>query len=273
MQDDIAAIQTRSAALFPGWNDAVWPDRPCSDQVAGIIRFGEFDVPVEKLATAQPVDPELRSLTPAPFTWPALLAFPNRISSLFEAMGDGLEMANAVLENLMLRLLTTVPPGKVRFTIIDPVGLGQDFAAFMHLADHDESLVGNRIWTDTVHIEQRLIDLTEHMENVIQKYLRNQYETIDAYNAEAGEIAEPYRVLVISRFPTSFSESAFRRLESIMAAGARCGVFVLDLHRSKDPPSAWQKPHRPDPACRPFQGDEGRIPLERPRVREVSTPL
>ena len=41
----------------------------------------------------------------------------------------------------MLRFLTGLPPGKVRFTIIDPVGLGENFAAFMHLADYDEKLV------------------------------------------------------------------------------------------------------------------------------------
>ena len=33
----------------------------------------------------------------------------------------------------------------------------------------------SRIWTEPAHIEQRLADLTEHMENVIQKYLRNEF--------------------------------------------------------------------------------------------------
>lgn len=223
----ISSIQQASQELFPSWGDPSWPERASDDRVPTSVRFGEFDVPTDRLSAAQPEDAELRSLAPRSFTWPAFLSFPHRVSAVFEASGDGLTAANDILENLMLRLLTTVPPSKVRFTIIDPAGLGQDFAAFMHLADHDESLVGNRIWTETGHIEQRLIDLTEHMENVIQKYLRNQYETIEAYNVDAGEIAEPYRVLVISRFPTSFTESAFRRLESILAAGARCGVFVL----------------------------------------------
>ena len=35
------------------------------------------------------------------------------------------------------------------------------------------------------------------MENVIQKYLRNQFQSIEDYNAQAGEVAEPYRVLVV----------------------------------------------------------------------------
>ena len=138
----------------------------------------------------------------------------------------------------MLRFLTGLPPGKVRFTIIDPVGLGENFAAFMHLADYDEALVTSRIWTEPQHIEQRLADLTDHMENVIQKYLRNEFETIEEYNAQAGEVAEPFRVLVVANFPATSATRPPRRLVSIAGSGARCGV----LH-------ARQRRHRAQP-CR-----------------------
>ncbi len=52
-----------------------------------------------------------------------------------------------------------------------------------------------------------MAELTEHMENVIQKYLRNQYATIEEYNEQAGDVAEPYRVLVVHDFPVSFGET------------------------------------------------------------------
>ena len=78
----------------------------------------------------------------------------------------------------------------------------------MHLADYDEQLVASRIWTEPAHIEQRLADLTEHMENVIQKYLRNEFATIEEYNAQAGEVAEPFRVLVVANFPANFTDEA-----------------------------------------------------------------
>ena len=68
----------------------------------------------------------------------------------------------------------------------------------MHLADYLEALVSDKIWTETRHIEQRLVDLTDHMENVIQKYLRNEYETIAEYNEHAGESAEPSRFLLLA---------------------------------------------------------------------------
>ena len=37
----------------------------------------------------------------------------------------------------MFRILTSLPPGMVRFTIVDPIGIGRNFGAFMHLADFD----------------------------------------------------------------------------------------------------------------------------------------
>src|SRR5204863_8065899 len=83
------------------------------------------------------------------------------------------------------------------------------------------------IWTEAAHIEEQLAKLTEHMENVFQKYLRNEFETIEEYNEHAGEVAEPYRILVVANFPANFSERAAQRLVSIATSGARCGVYTL----------------------------------------------
>ena len=110
----------------------------------------------------------------------------------------------------MFRLLTSLPPGQVRFTIIDPIGIGRNFGAFMHLADFDEALVTNQVWTDPRQIDERLADLAVHMETVTQKYLRNEYATIEEYNAVAGEVAEPYRVLVVADFPTQVRREVAR---------------------------------------------------------------
>src|SRR5262249_19608043 len=108
-----------------------------------------------------------------------------------------------------------------------PVGLGENFSAFMNLADSDELLISHRIWTEATHIDTQLSMLTEHMENVFQKYLRNEFESIEDYNESAGEVAEPYRVLVVANFPVGFSDRAAQRLVSIATSGAKCGVHTL----------------------------------------------
>src|SRR5208282_1896848 len=76
-------------------------------------------------------------------------------------------------------------------------------------------------------IEQKLAHLNEHMEKVIQMYLRNEYATIAEYNEQAGVIAEKYYFLVVADFPVNFTEVAAKRLLSIAASGARCGVYML----------------------------------------------
>ncbi len=131
------------------------------------------------------------------------------------------------LNNIILRLLATTPPGKLSFTILDPVGLGQNFAGLMHLSDYEESLINRRIWTQRDQTEERLAELSEHIEKVIQMYLRNEYATITEYNAQAGSVAEKYLFLVVADFPANFSEASVKRLQSIAASGARCGIFTL----------------------------------------------
>jgi S-DNA-T family DNA segregation ATPase FtsK/SpoIIIE len=150
-------------------------------------------------------------------------------SLLLKCAGEAKERAARSVQSMIMRFLTTMPPGKVKFTLIDPVGLGQNASAFMQLGDYDESLVSGKAWTEPQHIEEQLLELTEHMETVIQKYLRNDFDSIEQYNQSAGEVAEAYRVLVVWDFPVNFNDTAARRLVSIAENGPRCGVFTVVL--------------------------------------------
>ena len=158
---------------------------------------------------------------------------------MITAEEEGRREAIDVLQLAMLRMLTAMPPGKVRFTILDPVGLGENFASFMHLADFDEQLIASRIWTEGRQIDEQLTRLTAHMETVLQKYLRNEFATIHEYNAQAGEVAEPFQVLVVANFPTNFSESAARKLVSVATSGPRCGIYTMIMidRKQKMPPN------------------------------------
>ncbi len=210
---------------FPDWNSDIWRDCKPAEDMPHVIPFGRVCLDLAKMEDGLPVDKRL-AVEETAFQLPAMFPFPEK-SLVFKAGDEGREEAARALQAVMLRMLTASRPGKIRFMILDPVGLGENFSAFMHLADFDERLVSSRIWTESSHIERRLVDLTEHMENVIQVYLRNEFATIQEYNEFAGEMAEPYRVLVVANFPANFTESAARRLASIVASGARCGVHTL----------------------------------------------
>ena len=227
VQDELEAVAASIGGLFPALEGFANSGGPIAEAVPPALPFGRLRVDLEMFPHGRPTDPGLMEGLPDRFEPLALVPSPDGASILLKADAEGRAEALRTLQSVMLRVLTGFPPGKARFTMIDPVGLGQNFAAFMHLADTDEQLVTSRVWTESTHIEQRLQDLTEHMENVIQKYLRNEYRSITEYNARAGEVAEPFRFLVVADFPVRFNEAAARRLLSIAESGPRCGVHVL----------------------------------------------
>jgi hypothetical protein len=225
----VKEIHGECRRLFPPWNNPLWQEwKPPAGIPQGIC-FGRLALSMDKVPHGIPHSLHLPRLQLGDLTFPALVPFPQKASLLFKTRDEGRSQAIASIQSLMGCFLTGLPPGKVRFTIMDPVGRGENFASFMHLADYDEQLVTSRIWTEATHIEQRLSDLTAHMENVLQKYLRNRYETLEEYNREAGEVAEPFRILVVANLPVNFSPEAARRLISLAASGARCGIYTLIL--------------------------------------------
>ena len=228
MKYELGEVDSEDRRLFPPWHDPAWDPWEPPAASPGILRLGEFHVEMNKIPDATPEDPRLKGIVPESVDLPAYLSFPDKVSLLLKASEEGRTPAVHALQLAMLRFITAIPPGKVRFTIIDPVGLGQNFSTFMHLAEYDELLInGKRIWTEQQQIDSRLVDMTEHMENVIQSYLRNEYESIEEYNEMAGEVAEPYRVIVVANYPANFSDIAQRRLVSIANSGPRCGVYTL----------------------------------------------
>jgi|GEM_PF-1796551 len=200
------------------------PDK--SNNQSHLIRIGQFS------SDSHYVDPQIFAALDNivdPNNQPNVACFDLTMqkSILIQTTGEGKTKAINGVKALILRMFATLPPGRANFTIIDPIGLGEHFSGFMHGGDYDEKLVGGRIWTNTGDIQRELEDLTEHMENVIQKYLRNEFDSIEAYNKQAGELAEPYRFLVISDFPSNFNDEAIHRLSSIIQSGPRCGVYTI----------------------------------------------
>jgi len=223
----ISLAQANAEKLFPGWQSSVWQQWTPPLEFAHAAKFGWMEVDVTKISEKLPRSKHLTVPGPTSFNLPLLLTFPQQGMVLFETQNAGREEVITALNNLILRLLSVAPPGRVNFTIIDPVELGQNFAGIMHLADYEERLINSRIWTKTDQIEQQLANLNEHIEKVTQMYLRNEYATIAEYNEQAGRIAEKYHFLVIADFPTNFSDLAVKRLHSIVASGPRCGVYTL----------------------------------------------
>jgi DNA segregation ATPase FtsK/SpoIIIE, S-DNA-T family len=278
-------IDLEAKRWFPAWNDPAWVHWQLPTQVPPGLQIGQLELHLEDIPNGIPQDKQVPTPNLGNINFPLLLPFPERASLLFESRDDGKARAIEALQAILMRCWTALPAGKVRCTIIDPVGRGENFSAFMHLADQEEALVNSRIWTEAAHIDQRLTDLTTHMENVLQKYLRNQFESLAEYNAQAGEVAEPYRFLVVADFPVNFTPDAARRLISLASAGARCGIYTFIMVDTKQPlplgidladferactTLIWQKSHF---ALQDLDFGSFPLQLETPPDAEMSTNL
>lgn len=234
LQRDLAGLEATARARFPAWDSAICTTWTPPAEAPEAVRLGHLEVDLAGLEGGLPRHPLLDLPGPQQFAAPFSLGFPHHGSLLIETTGDPAP-AIAALYSSALRLLASLPPGRASFVFIDPVGLGRGFAGLMHLSDYEETLITHRIWTQTNQIEERLGELADHIEKVIQMYLRNEYATIAEYNTQAGNVAEKYRFLVIAGFPTAFSETAARRLLSIASSGARCGVHLLIQSDTRQP--------------------------------------
>jgi len=236
---------------FFEWNDEFLKNWSAPLEFPNYVNFGTLKIDPTLLANGLPSDTDLSLPKDGTIETPLNLIFPEEGSLLFETDSSGNEQIISSINNIILRLLSVSPPGKLSFSIIDPVGLGQNFARLTHLADYEDSIINKKIWTQREHIETRILELNQHMEKVIQMYLRNEYESITAYNQNAGNISEKYHFLIVADFPTNFSDAAARGLMSIAANGARCGIYTI-IHwdkRQQTPESFLQNDMKETSIC------------------------
>jgi S-DNA-T family DNA segregation ATPase FtsK/SpoIIIE len=212
----LADAEREGGVTAARWGDPRWADEAPPAALQRVIRAGEID----------PRLPASAGIGRVPLLLTHPLSAGVAIAAGVARRRDAIDFARS----LALRTLVATPAGEVRFAFIDPVSLGQSVSDFRHLAEFDARLVDTKTWTTEREVESKLNDLAAHLEVVISTYLRGQFDSIDAYNQQAGEVAEPYRVIVVFDYPAGFSNVAGRQLLSLIENGTRCGVHVILHH-------------------------------------------
>ncbi len=215
----VSSVESLVGLAGASWADKRWGSPVPTETTEHYLRLGDLQVDVPKTLDVPRI--------------PALMAFPPTAGVAVGSEISRRREAVALLKALVLRLFVVAPPGNVHIKAVDPVSLGQSVAEFRHLSEYDSQLMDEKTWTSERDIERLMDDLSDHLEIVISRYLRGQFDTIDEYNHHAGEVAQPYRVLVIFDYPNGFSDRASRQLLSLIENGPRCGVYTI-LHYDQD---------------------------------------
>lgn len=202
-------ISSNPDKMYPQWNNSFWKNWNPENKIGSYIRIGKI---VEKGRWNT-------------LSMPALFSMSDWHNIIIKASDNGKVQAAQSVQSIMLRMLTLFPPGKIRFTLIDPAGHGNNVDTFLQLKDYDKNLV--EVCTEQRHIDEQLIEIKRSMDFIIQNILRNNYKNIVEYNTYAKEIAEPYRVLVVLNFPINFTDSSANSLKDIAVNGPRCGIYTI----------------------------------------------
>lgn len=161
---------------------------------------------------------------------PYCASFGSEFNYLFKFNGEGRQNVVKNACDLGMRLFMMLPPGKLNFTFIDPVTLGESFAMFTRLVDVDDrtsEVINGKIWSAPSDIEQKLKIMTDHISNVTQRCLQGKYDNIYEYNRVAEQNAEAYQVLMLMDFPAGLTDQSLKLLEQIVTSGPKCGVFTV----------------------------------------------
>jgi len=166
---------------------------------------------------------------------PYCTSFNSDFNYLFRFGGEGRPVVISDACNFAMRLFTMLPPGKLNFTFLDPVTLGESFAVFTQLIDvnnNTSEIINGKIWSNPTDIEEKLRVMTDHIANVTQRCLQGKYNNIYEYNLDAEQNAEAYQVIMMMDFPTGLTDQSMKLLEQIATSGPKCGVFTI-LYRNE----------------------------------------
>lgn len=214
----VEAVLGRTASGSEAWRRAIAPWDAWVDTALVVAQRGGGTAELVRVGTS-----EAARVAGESHTVPAMLPVLSRSNLLVAASGAELDAGHAILQGVMLRLLASLAPGQLRITAVDAMGLGAAFGDLLAL----ERGIRTEVFHEERTVGEALTELTAHLSMGRQRLLRAEHATLAEYNAAAGELAEPWRVLLIAGFPTGFRPEVAERLATLMRNGPALGVSVL----------------------------------------------
>ena len=210
LEPSIATFASAAQAVGPEWAAPAWRTWTPSNAMPRITCVGEM----------------LAGIREDRLSIPALVPFPHEKSLILKCDAQSRARTIAAIQSILLRLVATVPPGDLRFILIDPVGIGQNVAPFMPFADLGIGIDEGRAWSAPHQIEQRLHDLVNMVEGAAEaNAFHSLMPRLDA--SRANGVAEPCRVLVVLDFPTNVSGATARLLSTLVQKGPSHSVHPI----------------------------------------------
>lgn len=139
--------------------------------------------------------------------------------------------------HVLLRLLSSIPPGQLELTLIDPLKQGQSAEPFRPLLKVETVVPHQRVLTRADEIEAALGKLTDEVEELIQRRFSDKASNWSEYNANNADSPLRYKLALLFDVPEQLSDKSLWFLERLCENGPRCGIvpiIAIDGKRLED---------------------------------------
>ena len=139
---------------------------------------------------------------------------------------------NDRVHRLFLRLLYTLPIGRVEFHVYDGLGLGQTVSPFNRLFSEKALFPAGKVLSYPAEIKECLKNMAAYAEDLIQNVFTSGLPDWDSYNRALYRKGEekkllPYKVLSLFELPEGLDDDGFEYLLKLARHCERCGILLL----------------------------------------------
>jgi len=131
---------------------------------------------------------------------------------------------NRLLEIVGIDMISSLPDGLVKVTLIDKSGSGQNMPILSAL---HEKFIEGKVLSEDNEIENELEEIKHSMGAIAQSISANGFDSIEEYNTETEEVPQRYNLVFINGFPNGFSKKATENLASLIESGSKSGIYVF----------------------------------------------
>jgi DNA segregation ATPase FtsK/SpoIIIE, S-DNA-T family len=207
----LTEVTTALGGVVSSWDDLIWENYTpgIETTLPSCIRMGQLDV---KDAPGMP-------------PLPALAQFIGHRHIFINSNKETAPYARQLLRTALLRLVLSCPPGSLRLTIVGPVESRTDFSVFLSLP---YTVQGNKVHSRPEEIEGQLIELSNHIEKVLQiSNLGNFTALSGGDHQQLNSLSSSCHILVLSDFAAGFNEQMIEQLLNIARNGPSVNVYIL----------------------------------------------
>ena len=140
---------------------------------------------------------------------------------------SNISLVQSFTHSIMYGWLSACPVEKLSYAVIDPENRGNSISPFFDAKKKLPELFEERISISKDEIADKIRQINDKIENILQDKLGNQYENIFDYASNTPDYNLGLEFLMLYDFPKGFDERTLAELRNVLRNGSKCGIYTI----------------------------------------------